>query len=94
MGAMPRLRLRIHGRVQGVGFRYGMQRAALDAGVGGWVRNRRDGTVEAELEGDAEGLGRVRAWAASGTRAAHVTRVEVTEIPPTGESGFRTRESE
>lgn len=94
MGAMHRLRLRIHGRVQGVGFRYGMQRAALDAGVGGWVRNRRDGTVEAELEGDAGAVECVRAWAASGTPGAHVTRIDATEIPPIGESAFRTRETE
>jgi acylphosphatase len=43
----------VRGRVQGVGFRAFVEREALKRGVGGWVRNRRDGTVEAVFEGDA-----------------------------------------
>ena len=46
-------RLVIHGRVQGVGYRYAMVDAAERCGVAGWVRNRRDGTVEAFVQGDA-----------------------------------------
>jgi len=42
----------VRGRVQGVGFRAFVEHEALKHGVGGWVRNRRDGTVEAVLEGD------------------------------------------
>ena len=43
-------RLIVHGRVQGVGFRYAMVDAATSAGASGWVRNRNDGTVEALVQ--------------------------------------------
>ena len=46
----------VHGRVQGVGFRAFVEHRALAHGVGGWVRNRRDGSVEAVLIGDAEAV--------------------------------------
>ena len=45
--------LRISGRVQGVGYRDALRRRGAGHGVAGWVRNRRDGTVEAVLQGDA-----------------------------------------
>lgn len=48
-----RVRVLVQGRVQGVGFRYFTQRTAQTLDLAGWVRNRADGTVEAELEGDA-----------------------------------------
>ncbi len=44
----------VQGRVQGVGFRAFVEHEALKRGVGGWVRNRRDGSVEAVLEGEDE----------------------------------------
>ncbi len=50
---MPR-HLLIHGRVQGVGFRESMRIEAARLGVTGWVRNRRDGTVEAVVDGHDE----------------------------------------
>jgi acylphosphatase len=46
----------VHGRVQGVGFRAFVEVEALQRGVGGWVRNRRDGSVEALLVGEAEAV--------------------------------------
>lgn len=51
---MDRIRVRVlvKGQVQGVGFRYFTQRTAQGLNLGGWVRNRSDGAVEAELEGD------------------------------------------
>lgn len=52
-------RLVFRGRVQGVGFRYSVCEWARRAGVSGWVRNRRDGTVEAELFGDERGVRQV-----------------------------------
>jgi len=68
--------LRISGRVQGVGFRDTLLREALGNGLTGWVRNRRDGTVEAVLQGDAAAVDAVLGWAQRGPPAARVDRVE------------------
>jgi acylphosphatase len=72
------LRLRIRGRVQGVGFRHYMTREARRRGVAGWVRNRLDGTVEAIVQGSREAVDGVIAWARHGPPSAHVTDVEVS----------------
>jgi len=68
--------LRISGRVQGVGYREGLRREALVCGLAGWVRNRRDGSVEALLQGEASALERAIAWARRGPPAARVDRVD------------------
>jgi acylphosphatase len=73
--------LKISGRVQGVGFRYALSEEAARLGVTGWVRNRRDGTVEAVLDGPPDSVSALLAWARRGPRGAHVTDVEVAEIP-------------
>lgn len=73
------LGLRVHGRVQGVGFRAALYAQAQRLGVGGWVRNRRDGTVEAVIAGSDDALQRLLAWAAHGPPAAVVERVEVLQ---------------
>jgi acylphosphatase len=70
-------RLSISGRVQGVGFRHALRGEALARGVRGWVRNRRDGSVEALLQGEAVAVEAVIAWARRGPPAARVDRVEV-----------------
>ena len=57
MGTVAR-RAVVSGRVQGVGFRFFAERAAREAGVAGWVRNRPDGTVETVAEGEAEAVAR------------------------------------
>jgi len=72
--------LRISGRVQGVGFRYSMAEEAGRLGVTGWVRNRRDGTVEAVVDGDPDALETIVAWARQGPRGAQVTGVQVSEV--------------
>jgi len=54
--------LKISGRVQGVGFRYSMSEEAERLGVTGWVRNRRDGTVEAVIDGTPDAVEAVLAW--------------------------------
>ena len=71
--------LRIYGRVQGVGYRDALRRVALARGLAGWVRNRRDGTVEAVLQGDPLAVEAVVAWARRGPPAARVDRLEVEE---------------
>lgn len=73
-------RIVVHGRVQGVGFRYAMVDAARDLGVDGWVRNRRDGTVEAWLQGREDAVARAIAWARRGPPVARVDRVDVDEV--------------
>lgn len=64
--------LRIAGGVQGVGYRAALRSAALANGVAGWVRNRRDGTVEAVLQGAPGAVDAVIAWARRGPPAARV----------------------
>jgi acylphosphatase len=75
-------RLVIRGRVQGVGFRYAMVEAAEREGVAGWVRNVRDGGVEALVQGDDAAVDRIVAWCRSGPRGAHVSAVDVEPAEP------------
>ena len=72
-------RLVIHGRVQGVGYRYSMTGAARRMSVTGWVRNRRDGTVEAIVQGVPSAIDQITDWARRGPAGASVTQVEVFE---------------
>lgn len=76
---------RIHGRVQGVGFRYHTQTTARSLGIVGWVRNRRDGTVEIRAEGDEAALAELRRYLNHGPPTAHVERVDVQTSTPTSE---------
>ncbi|XAH23619.1 acylphosphatase [Xylophilus sp. GW821-FHT01B05] len=73
--------LTVHGLVQGVYYRASMVQAAERLGVRGWVRNRRDGTVEALAEGDASAVDEFVTWAHQGPPAARVARVESTDLP-------------
>jgi acylphosphatase len=77
---MPNKLLRIHGLVQGVGYRESMRREAERLRLSGWVRNRRDGTVEALVCGSAEQVEQMLAWAGQGPRSAMVQRVVVTDM--------------
>lgn len=70
--------LRIHGRVQGVGFRESMRREAVRLGLVGWVRNNRDGTVEAWVHGKQENVETLIAWTRQGPSFASVERVEIS----------------
>jgi acylphosphatase len=73
--------LLISGRVQGVGYRESMRREAERLGVTGWVRNRRDGDVEAVVDGAQSGVQAMIEWAHRGPRGARVTDVKVSEHP-------------
>jgi acylphosphatase len=72
------LRLIIRGRVQGVGFRYAFADEARARKLRGWVRNRRDGSVEAIVAGPAAAVDAIVAWSRRGPSAAQVTAVETT----------------
>jgi acylphosphatase len=67
----------ITGLVQGVGYRYSMLLAAQRLGVDGWVRNRRDGSVEAMIAGRAEDVAALIEWARHGPAGAEVAHVAV-----------------
>lgn len=66
----------IRGRVQGVGFRWFVQREAAELGLRGWVKNTDDGCVEALVAGDAEALAELSAAVRKGSRGSRVDRVE------------------
>ena len=70
-------RLRITGVVQGVAYRESMCREAARLDVRGWVRNRLDGSVEAVVDGDAEAVESIIAWARRGPPAAQVRDVTI-----------------
>lgn len=72
----------MHGFVQGVCFRDSVRRRALASNVSGWVRNNRDGTVEAVFEGEADDVERLVAFCHEGPRRARVRRVDVTGEDP------------
>jgi acylphosphatase len=88
---MIRRHLLVHGRVQGVSFRAATQQQAREHAVAGWVANLADGTVEVELEGEPDDVEAVIGWCHQGPPAAGVSRVDVTEIEPTGASEFSVR---
>lgn len=85
---MIRRRVVVHGHVQGVFFRDTVRRRALAAGVTGWMRNNRDGTVEAVFEGDPSAVERLVDFCHEGPRSAVVERVDVTDEQPEGLTGF------
>ncbi|MEU9499512.1 acylphosphatase [Streptomyces sp. NPDC048196] len=88
---MIRRRVVVSGTVQGVFFRDTCRRTAEARGVSGWVRNVRDGSVEAVFEGDPESVQQLVEWAHQGPPAAVVDAVSVTEEEPEGLPGFEVR---
>lgn len=80
-----RYHLIIKGRVQGVGYRMSAYDAAVDLGLTGWVRNRRDGSVEVIAESDKEKLEQFVLWAKLGPAYATVSEVITEELLATGE---------
>jgi acylphosphatase len=74
---MVRAHVIINGRVQGVFFRYATQEEATRLGVKGWVKNRRDGQVEAVFEGDEPTVETMLKWCHQGPPHAVVNKVDV-----------------
>jgi acylphosphatase len=77
-----------------VGFRYATCRQAGLLGLGGWVRNLSDGTVEAVFEGPAAEVTQAVAWCRHGPPGARVSAVQRETETPIGETGFRERATE
>ena len=80
--------LRIHGQVQGIGYRQSMQHVARKIGLTGWVRNHHDGTVEAIVCGEQTAVAQMLSWAMHGPRFAQVTQVSVADAECPEISGF------
>jgi len=74
------MRLTIAGRVQGVGYRAAFAEQARALGLAGWVRNRRDGLVEAEVAGEPHAIEAIVAWARRGPPASKVANVTVEDV--------------
>jgi acylphosphatase len=72
-----RARVIVEGRVQGVFFRSHTEEMAFRLGVKGWVKNRRDGRVEAVFEGDQEKVDQIIQWCHQGPPEARVTKVHL-----------------
>ncbi len=83
------VRVRIEGRVQGVGYRYWTERVAGELGLNGWVRNRRDGAVEALFSGPAAAVGSMLGRCREGPASARVTAVTVLEEGGAASHGFQ-----
>lgn len=71
-----------------MGYRWSANARATELGITGWVRNRADGTVEAEIEGTADQVEAMLGWMRRGPQYAAVNGVDVSELPDAGGSGF------
>lgn len=84
-------KLRIHGEVQGVWYRAWSAEEARQLGLRGWVRNRRDGTVEMLVHGEAEAVERMVARCREGPPAARVERIDAEDAEEDVPAGFEKR---
>jgi acylphosphatase len=85
--------LKITGLVQGVGFRYALCGQARRHGVTGWVRNRRDGSVEAVIDGEPQAVEALIQWSHHGPDSARVEKVEISDASGSFED-FEQRRTE
>ncbi|MGJ4844269.1 MULTISPECIES: acylphosphatase [unclassified Leifsonia] len=90
---MVRKRAIVTGSVQGVGFRWSARETAHRLGVTGFARNRADGSVEVEVEGDQEPVDRMLDWLRTGPPGSEVADVAVSDAAPAGDDAFRIRET-
>ncbi len=87
--ARQAVRLVVSGRVQGVGFRWWTVAEAKRLGLDGWVRNRREGTVEAVVAGPPDAVGQMIAACRQGPVSARVDDLTVGDATDPGRIGFR-----
>jgi len=83
--------IKVYGRVQGVGFRFYTQKKANELGICGHVRNRPDGSVYIEAEGEEEKLEMFLNWCEDGPSWAHVSKIEKQEVPLFHVEGFKIK---
>lgn len=83
--------MRVHGQVQGVGYRWSCVQQAERLGLAGWVRNEPDGTVEVWAEGADEAVDALLAWCRQGPGWASVDEVEVRPVAARQYQDFRVR---
>jgi acylphosphatase len=92
-GPMHTIHVRIEGRVQGVGYRAFVEMNAEALGLASWVRNRRDGSVEAVFQGEAEAVTEMLRLCRQGPPGAHVSGVEQVPVVETAGEGGAAFES-
>lgn len=78
------IKARVHGRVQGVGFRYSTLRQAQRLDLQGYVRNMPDGTVEVVAEGTKDKVEILSKWLKKGPTGSYVSNLQINEAPVTG----------
>lgn len=88
------VRLRVVGRVQGVGYRAFVDMRANELGLTGWVRNRTDGSVEAVMQGTHVQVEQMLALCRKGPPAARVERIEISDEEIGAFGGFEVRPTE
>jgi acylphosphatase len=86
-----RLEVTLHGRVQGVGFRYFVRQEAVRLGLSGWVSNEPDGSVRVVAEGSAPALEQLQRVLRDGPSGARVENLDVRWAEPRGLAGFGVR---
>lgn len=88
---MKRFKVTIHGRVQGVGFRYFIQRAATQYQISGYVKNLSNGTVEIDAEGEQEKMDLFLSECRSGPRLSNVSSFQTTKMEPLNYTSFSVK---
>lgn len=89
---MITLHMKVHGKVQGVGFRFYTQRQANHLGVKGWVKNEADGTVEIVAQAEQATMEKFAAAIKKGSPASKVSHVDIKEVRGTkGYHSFRVK---
>ena len=91
MSEQTRAHVHVSGNVQGVFYRANTRDTARELGVAGWVRNLKDGRVEAVFEGPEPAVEELVDWCHGGSPAADVSDVDVEYEQPKGLDGFEVR---
>lgn len=91
MKELMAIQIQVFGRVQGVGFRYYTQQKANELGLTGFVKNKSDGSVFIEAEGEETKLNELLVWCHSGPSWAKVQEVKFQKMPTVGYAKFNVK---